>query len=123
MKFYKIFAIALMAFTFNVSAGGLPSYVGNIKSILVGKVYDSKVLIEVDRGNTSINNQNTFKTNCSSQQNPVFGFALDTSTEAGKMYLSLLLTAYAANKNVVITGYADCNIQSGVIDFRSIQMK
>jgi len=113
MKFYNILAVILMAFTFKVSAG-LPSYVGTIDSVLVGKVYQQRVFIEVSG---AIHNQ------ISCQTNGTFAFVLDGTTEQGQMYLSLILMAYATKQQVSITGYDVCDIYPGVANFRSIQIK
>jgi len=117
MKFYNILAVILMAFTFKVSATNvpLPSYTGKIKSILTGIPYHGKMLIELAG---TVNNP---AENCHS--NGTFSFSLDTETEQGKLFLSILLTAHASQRDVVMTGYRTCSNTTGVTDFRSIQIK
>lgn len=105
---------ALFLFIFSCTANALPSISGKVKSVLVGHVYQNKLFIEVEGGmaNTAF---------C--QVNPTFDFVLDISTDSGKAYMSIILAAYAAGKDVSLSGYDECTIYSGVTNFRSIHVK
>ncbi len=106
--------LTLVIFLMSSSVFSLPSYTGKVKSLLTGENYGSKIFIEVDGTPVQVD---------PCQNNSTYSFVLDGTTEQADIYLSLLLTAYTAGKTVVLTGYARCDIYSGVMDFRSIAIQ
>jgi len=90
------------------------TFTGKILSILTGPAYGSSVLIEVDGDSSG-------ERGCLPNGNFDFGF--DGSTENGKIYLSTLLTAYAAQKTVRLESTSTCSYFSTVPDLESIWVK
>ncbi|TMP24475.1 hypothetical protein CWB99_22300 [Pseudoalteromonas rubra] len=87
---------------------------GKITSLLTGPIYGDKLFFNVDG---TINN----KPSCHTNEH--FDYVLDISTPSGQAYMSLIMTAYAADKTVTVTGYDKCSIYIGVSNFRSINTK
>ncbi|WP_444933510.1 hypothetical protein [Microbulbifer sp. JTAC008] len=54
--------------------------------------------------------------------NTSFSFAFIGTTEEGKMYLSILLSALAAGRDVVIKSTDDCSVHSNVADLRNLSI-
>ena len=52
-----------------------------------------------------------------------YTYAFDASTEAGKVTLTMAMTAYAANKTVYLGGLETCNLHSSVEDLRWIRLQ
>jgi hypothetical protein len=109
-KFWTVLFLSVVSV--NVSA--LPSYSGTINNLLTGKVYQGNVFIQLDGAKNGTSD-------C--QTHPHYDFAFDPTTDEGKVYLSLILTAHSTQKEVTITGYDTCLTRGGIQDLRSIQLK
>ena len=68
-----------------------------IEKILVGPNYGKSVLVKVDQAPTIDSGH------C--QTHTSFNYSFDGTTDEGKMYLSILMTAFAMQKSVDIAGY------------------
>lgn len=68
-----------------------------ITGVLVGPNYGNTVIVKVDKTPEI--------SGC--HKNPGYNYAFDGSTDEGKIYLSVILAAYAAQKSVSIAGYND----------------
>ena len=55
--------------------------------------------------------------------NPDYDYIFDASTEAGKITLSLVLTAYTTGKDIWISGTDTCNLKQGMESLRLIWLK
>ncbi len=86
-----------------------------VKSILVGKYYGDKAFIEIESKPEIPNGH------C--QSNGTYNYVLDTSTELGRLTLSLVLTAYAAKSSILIDGYDTCDTFGGVEDLKQFQLQ
>ncbi|TDF34643.1 hypothetical protein EYS14_23075 [Alteromonadaceae bacterium M269] len=103
----------LLAALVSANAMALPVYRGTIDNILTGQVYQGNVLIQVDGTETN-------PATC--QTHPNYDLVFDPTTEEGKAYLSIILTAQTTQRAVVLTGYDTCNAINGIQDLRSIQL-
>jgi hypothetical protein len=108
----KYLAVFILFFSCVVNAA--PSQSGKVTSILVGHVYQNKLFLGVE---------GVMANAPPCQVNPTFNFVLDISTESGKAYMSVILAAHAAGREVHLTGYDECTIYAGVTNFRSIHVK
>jgi len=81
------------------------NYSGKISRVLMGPIYGSTVIIDVE---------GTPSDRDACHTNSGYDFAFDGSTEEGKMYLSTILTAYASKMNVNISGYSSCTVYGGI---------
>lgn len=96
---------------------GFASYVPSTKitKVLLGEAYGDKAFIELET------KPDIPSDHC--QSNPNFSYVFDISTELGKATLSVVLSAYMAQKNVYVNGFDTCTIYSGVENLRQIQLQ
>lgn len=110
---YKsLLSVILLVFVSSVTASEVNP--GKVTKVLTGPAYGSKVLISVEPKPTGL-------PECAT--NAWYDYAFDTTTEEGKAVLSLVLTAYTANKNIWIGGLNQCQQFNGVEDLKHILLK
>lgn len=110
----KLITLSLLLFTFFSAICSASNYQNaKITKILVGPRYGNTVFLSLNSPpNTS---------GCHTNQN--YHYAFDGTTEQGKMYLSIALTAYTAQKSVFIAGYDNqCNNFKDVEDLYHLQV-
>lgn len=103
----------LISFCYSASA----SYVDPTKivGVLAGETYGNTVFLQIEPKPATL-------PEC--QKNPLYNYAFDPTTEVGKVTLSMVLTAYASQKDVYLNGYDLCNTNNaGVEDLRQIWLK
>jgi hypothetical protein len=98
------------------------------QSIAIGSTIDNTFIIEIlageINGNVAILKISPKPTNSPScATNPNFSYAFDISTEVGKATLSMVLTAYAANKKIYLDGDGSCSLYSRIESLRQIRLK
>ncbi|AWF81794.1 hypothetical protein BTJ40_13695 [Microbulbifer sp. A4B17] len=108
----RILVVVLLSFYSAFSNAEL-TYSGKISQIHTGPQYQGRIFIETEDTPTG---EVTCSTNAS------FSFAFEGTTEEGKMYLSILLSALAAKRDVVIKSSDDCSIYSNVADLRNLSI-
>lgn len=97
------------------TAGAVSSFEGKIINILSGPAYgNGKVYIKVDGVQST-------PPPCGAN-NPSW-FVFDGSTDAGKLYSSLILTSYTTNKIVNLQGNDTCNLSGNMTDLSHIWLK
>lgn len=109
-----VFCSMLLSLTLSQTVSATPKKKGVITNILSGPVYGDKLFIQLTGAMEN-------KPNCHNNGN--YSFVVDTSTDSGKAYMSLVLMAFASARQVDITGFDGCSIYSGVTNFRSISIK
>ncbi|KAB0468666.1 hypothetical protein F7Q91_22950 [Vibrio chagasii] len=85
-----------------------------IKQVLSGPEYGKQVLITVDTNPSGLPECHT---------NQWYNYVFDGTTPEGQMTLSLVLTAYAAQKPVWVAGTNSCTIRGGVENLKHIVVK
>ncbi|USD33646.1 MULTISPECIES: hypothetical protein [Vibrio] len=85
-----------------------------IKRVLSGPEFGKQVLITVDTNPSSLPECHT---------NQWYNYVFDGTTPEGQMTLSLVLTAYAAQKTVVVSGTNSCTLRGGVENLKYILAK
>lgn len=100
----KILMLALFVTSSSQASSINPT---KIVKILAGPDYGNLVFLAIDPEPADI-------PTC--QTNDKWSYVFDGSTEAGKVYLSIALSAYAANKNVWFRGDNSCDLYSNVED-------
>lgn len=85
-----------------------------IKQVLSGPIYDKQILITVESNISSV-------PEC--HKDKLYNYVFDGTTPEGQMTLSLVLTAYASQKNVWIGGTNSCTLRGGVEDLKHIVLK
>jgi len=85
-----------------------------IQEVLVGNDFGTKVLLE-------LTNKPQPASGCNN--NSRYSYAFDAGTESGKITLSVVLSAYVAQKEVYISGADVCNVYSGIEDMNSIRAR
>lgn len=86
---------------------------GKIIQILLGPNQGNKVFIVMDGS----------PVNASCHTNSGIHYVFDGGTESGKMTLSVVLSAYVAQKNVTAKGLDTCTLHSGVEDLANILIR
>ncbi len=91
-------------------------YTGKINRILSGPVYANLIIIDVVGTPVNVNG-------C--QTNANYDFAFDGSTAEGKMYFSMILTAYSANLDINFQGSTTtlCTLFSGIENLHHVQLQ
>jgi hypothetical protein len=100
-KLPLILGLLSVFFFTTVSAGS--SYSGRIKRILVGPSFGDNVWVVVQDKVMVIDSAT-----CSTH--PTYSYVIDASTTSGKHALTLVTSAYAAGRNVMITGTGSCTL-------------
>ena len=100
----KILILLLFAIC-NVQASSVDPT--KIVKVLAGPNYGNKVFLAIDPKPTNAP---------ACQTNDKWNYVFDGSTEAGRIYLSIALSAYAANKDVWLKGDDSCTIYTNVED-------
>jgi len=95
------------------------TYASNISStkitrVLVGPGYGKNVILTISAKPTALP---------SCQTNTSYNYVFDGSTDEGKMTLSVVLTAYASQKDVWLGGKNTCSLYSGIEDLYHIVAK
>ena len=85
-----------------------------IKQVLSGPEFGKQVLITVDTNPSSLPECHT---------NQWYNYVFDGTTPEGQMTLSLVLTAYAAQKTVLVAGTNSCTIRGGIENLKYIIAK
>lgn len=109
-----LLSIVIYLLTTSVSSGSEISS-AIVNEVLVGPYYGGKVFIDVSGTPSNIPSCNTSTSG--------LDYAFDGTTPEGKMYLSIVLTAYASKAEVQLRGEGTCNLQSNVEDLRFIRLK
>ncbi|WHI46878.1 hypothetical protein ACJJIW_19035 [Microbulbifer sp. JMSA004] len=89
-------------------------YSGKIAQIHTGPQYQGRVFVETEDlpvGDVA----------CST--NGSFSYVFDGTTEEGSLYLSILLSALAAGRDVIIKSSDDCTLYTNVADLRNLSIK
>ncbi|ESP94641.1 hypothetical protein [Pseudoalteromonas luteoviolacea] len=99
-----------------VSHSGLASSVDptKITQVLVGPNYGKNVIL-------TVSNKPTNAPSC--QTNANYSYVFDGTTEVGKMTLSVVLAAYAAQKDVWLGGTDTCTLYGGIENLKHIVAK
>ncbi len=106
--------ILFLSMLFSFSANATSTGATKIQEILVGNDFGTKVFLELtDKPSTP--------TSCNT--NGRYTYVFDGSTELGKMMLSIALTAFAAQKDIVLGGNDICSLHSNVETLKSIRIQ
>lgn len=110
----KILSIFILFILFSTSIHASDINKTKITQILVGPTYGKKVILVISIKPSELP---------SCQTNTKYSYAFDGTTESGKMTLSLVLAAYATQKNVWLGGKNTCSIHGGIEDLAHIVVK
>ena len=104
----------LLSFLLTMSshASDVPST--KISEVLAGPHYNKNVILTVSTKATEL-------PLC--QTNPRYSYVFDGTTQEGKITLSIVLAAYAAQKDVWIRGKGTCSLYDGIEDLAHIVAK
>jgi hypothetical protein len=97
----------------------MSTYASNISTtkitrVLVGPHYGKNVILTISVKPTELP---------SCQTNTSYSYVFDGTTEEGKMTLSVVLAAYAAQKDVWLGGKNTCSLYGGIEDLAHIVAK
>jgi hypothetical protein len=112
MKKLSIVVCSLLA-AVGQSASASEVLTTKIVGVLAGDVYGNVVFLKLA----------TQPSNIPSCQNNVYAYAFDSTTAAGKVMLSIALTAQATGKDVYVNGWDACNHYGSVESLRQIMLK
>jgi hypothetical protein len=101
------FLVSSLSFASNVQES-------KITEVLVGERFGSKVFVALEVRPTDAP---------SCANNSTYSYVFDGSTESGKIKLSVVLAAYAAQKTIKIGGTGICSLYSNVENFDYIGSK
>ena len=109
----KVFLILSLLLTFDASASAVNGAI--IDQVLIGEVYGNMAFIRLKTKPTLPEGH------CSTNSN--YNYVFDISTQVGKATLSMVLSAYAAQKPVYANGYDVCTIYSNVENLRQLRLQ
>lgn len=97
---------------------GNPAFASDVTTkilgVLAGEAYGNVVFLKLAASPTTVP---------SCQTNTQYSYAFDATTPAGKISLSIALTAQASGKDVYLSGFNSCAVWSGVESLREILVK
>jgi hypothetical protein len=109
---YLLLALALIS----LPVFSFASNIGNTKitRVLVGPHYGKNVILTISVKATELP---------SCQTNKGYSYVFDGTTASGKMTLSVVLAAYAAQKDVWLAGTNTCSLYGGIENLKHIVAK
>ncbi len=106
-----MFRVSILVFTLLLSHCVFASpNSGKITNILLGPNYGNKVFIKISGS----------PTNAACHNNAGLHYVFDGTTASGEMTLSAILSAYMAEKDIIIKGTGACTLYAGIEDLANI---